>query len=846
MEKRRSRKPAKKRKSFWRGPWGIIIFMTALFLVLSIGGCSALYVAGNQMIDESKLELKETSKVYASDGKTEIARLGTEDRQLVTFDKIPKHVVDAFIATEDNRFYEHNGIDPIGIGRAVVKDIISRSKAEGASTITQQLARNIFLSHDKTFMRKTKEIMIAMNLERRYSKPQIMEMYLNAFYAGKGRVGIQAASKYYFGKSVEQLSLEEGATLAALPKAPNTYNPVAHPDNSLKRRNLVLSLMEKNGFITAEQKEQAQKKPLKVQDNLPSNSKISKEYAAYIDYMTDEAESQLGITEDQLYYGGYKIITYMDSKAQKAMFEEYNKDSNFPGGTDPKVQSAMVIMETKTGGITAMIGGRGYQKGDLNRAEVKMQPGSTIKPLIDYAPALEKGWTPYTMVKDEKKTYRKYQNWTPRNYGNEGYAGSITMNKAVVESRNAAAVWTLNEVGLSTGVSYLKKFGITPEPEEENYLSLALGGMQKGATPIQMAQAYSTFANNGKMNKAHVIKQIKSRDDNVIVQEKKDETQVVSPQTAYYMTEMLQNAVREGTGRKARFGHPLAGKTGTQQYDSKKVSRGTRYAWFVGYTPDYVGSIYMGYDVTNDKYHLRTTGGAEPAALFSKVMAKAMEDKERKDFERPEGVKPAEPPVSLPSIGDLSATVDETGQSVNINWGGTKDNRVKYRLYRFLGSPAEKEMIAETGSSGYTDAFDSSKMYTYVVVPYNAETGEEGNMSNMATITVPEPQSDEQTDPNQSTDPNNPNPDDPNNPGQLTDPNNPNLEDPNNPNQSTDPNNSNTTDPNQQNPGQVNPNDQNEQGTDGGIIPPRQNNERTGRGNGNGNGRNASGEGSTP
>ncbi|MFT9848133.1 transglycosylase domain-containing protein [Aneurinibacillus sp. REN35] len=821
MDKRRSRKPAKKRKSFWRGPWGIVVLMTALFLILSIGGCSALYIAGNQMIDESKLELKATSTVYSSDGK-EIAKLGLEDRQIVTFDKIPKHVVDAFIATEDNRFYEHNGIDPIGIGRAVVKDVITRSKAEGASTITQQLARNIFLSHDKTFMRKTKEIMIALNLERKYTKPQIMEMYLNAFYAGKGRVGVQAASKYYFGKSVEELSLEEGATLAALPKAPNTYNPIANPDNSLKRRNLVLSLMAKNGFITEEQKVKAQKAPLKVQDNPPSNSRISKEYATYVDYLTDEAEDQLGITEDQLFYGGYKIITYLDSKAQKAMFEEYQKNKNFPGGTDPKVQSAMVIMEAKTGGITAMIGGRDYKRGDLNRATMKVQPGSTIKPLIDYAPALEKGWTPYTIVKDEKKTYREYGNWTPRNYGNEGYAGSISMNKALVESRNAAAVWTLNEVGLSNGVSYLKKFGITPEPKEEQYLSIALGGMEKGATPIQMAQAYSTFANGGKMNKGHTIKEIRTQDDSIIVQEKKDETEVVSAQTAYYMTDMLQNAVREGTGKRARISHPLAGKTGTQQYDSDKVSRGTRYAWFVGYTPEYVGAVYMGYDKTNDENHLKTTGGAEPAALFSKVMEKAMEGKERKEFERPEGVKPVEPPVSIPSISDLSATVDETGQNVKIDWGGTNDQRVKYKLYRFLGSPADKEEIADTGSSGYTDSFDPSRMYTYVVVPYNAETGEEGSMSNMAAITIPETvpsePDDENQDEEQPVDPNNPN----QNPNQPVDPNNPNQNpnqpiDPNNPNQPVDPNNPNQ-DPNQSVPGTE--------------TKPDQNNETPGRGNG--------------
>jgi penicillin-binding protein 2A len=824
MEKRRSTKPANKRKRSWkRSPWGIVIFMTALFLLLSIGGCSALYMAGNQMIDEKKLELKQTSTVYSADGK-EIAKLGAEDRQSVTFDKIPKHVVDAFIATEDNRFYEHNGVDPIGIARAIVKDVISGSKAEGASTITQQLARNVFLSNDKTFMRKTKEIMIALNLERKYSKPQILEMYLNAFYAGDGRFGVEAASKYYFGKSVSDLSLAQGATLAALPKAPNTYNPIKHPDNALKRRNLVLSLMEKNGYITAEQKEKAQKEPLGVQENQQRKSKINEAYRAYLDYLTDEAESQLGISEDQLYQGGYKIYTYLDRNAQKAMFNEYKDDNNFPGGTNPKVQSAMVIMEAKTGGITAMVGGRDYVTKGLNRAQIKVQPGSTIKPLIDYAPALEKGWTPYTIVKDEKKTYREYGNWTPRNYGNEGYAGSITMNQALVDSRNAAAVWTLNEVGLSNGVKYLKKFGITPEPDEENNLSLALGGMSKGVSTIQMAQAYSAFANNGKMNQAHVIKKITTQDDSVVVEEKPNETEVVSPQTAYYMTEMLQNVVREGTGKKAQFGYPLAGKTGTQQYESKNVSRGTRYAWFVGYTPDYVGAVYMGYDKTDDEHYLRTTGGAEPAALFSKVMSQAMEGKERKDFERPEGVKPAEPPVSIPTINDLSATADPNSGKVSVDWGGSNDDRIKYRLYRFLGSPADKELIADSGTSSYTDTFDPSKMYTYVVVPYNAETGEEGNMSNMATITVQESQPNDNS--NQPVDPNNPNGKNPGDPNQPFDPNNPNGQNQTDQNGQVDPNNPNGQSPDQQNPNGQNQTDQNGQTQSGGTTPQAQHNEK--------------------
>ncbi|AMA73878.1 MULTISPECIES: transglycosylase domain-containing protein [Aneurinibacillus] len=836
MRTRRTTKQGrKKRKPFWRrGPWGIVLLMTALFVLLSVGGCSALYIAGNQMIDMKKLDLMETSTVYDATG-NEITKLWVENREKVPFSRIPKHVVDAFVATEDSRFYEHNGIDPIGIGRAIVKDIITRSKAEGASTITQQLARNVFLTNDKTFMRKTKEMMIALNLERQLSKQQILEMYLNRFYAGDGIFGVQTAAKYFFGKPVEQLSLAEGAMLAALPKAPNTYDPRDHPDKALQRRNLVLKLMQENGYITKEQMEQAQKEELKT---VPKPTKKANEaYQAYIDYLEKEAEDLLGITGDQLYQGGYQIYTYLDRDAQKAMFEEYERESNFPQGkSDQKVQSAMVIMETKTGGITAMVGGRDYERKGLNRATVRLQPGSTIKPLIAYAPALEKGWTPYTIVKDEKKTYRKYNNWTPRNYRGEGYAGSITMNKALVESRNAATVWTLDKIGLSTGVSYLKKFGLTVEPDEENNLALALGGMKHGASPIQMAQAYSTFANEGKMHKAHVIKKITTKDGTVVAEEKNDEMQVVSPQTAYYMTEMLQNAVREGTGRKAQFGHPLAGKTGTQQYDSKRVSGGTRYAWFVGYTPDYVGAVYMGYDKTDDEHYLRTSGGGAPAQLFSRVMRKAMEGKERKDFKRPEGVEPVKPPVSLPSISDLSATVvDEGGLKVKVNWSGSNDDRIKYRLYRFLGSPADKQLIADTGSSSYMDAFDPNQLYTYVVVPYNAETGEEGTMSNMATVTVPdvlpgteEPnKSQDPNNPNQSQDPNNPNPADPNQPQD------PNSSNPADPNQPQDPNSSNPANPNQpQDPGSVNPANPGEQNKNTEAPMKEWSNERSGKSHG--------------
>lgn len=740
MDKNKATQPARRKKRrAKRKPWLIVFLMTGLFMTLSIAGCSAMYIAGNQMIDEKKLDLMETSTVYAADGKTVIAKLTPlENREKVSFDKIPKHVVDAFVATEDSRFYEHNGIDPIGIGRAIFKDIVTGSKAEGASTITQQLARNVFLSKDKTFMRKTKEMMIAMNLERKYSKTQILEMYLNVIYAGKGVFGVQTASKYYFGKDVSQLSLDEGALLAALPKAPNSYSPIDHPEAALKRRNLVLSLMEKNGYITEQQMKEAQQKPLGVIKTEKKKTDVA--YQAYLDYLVEEAENDLGISGEELYQGGYKIITYMDKDAQKAMFDEYQKEENFPrdASDGKKVQSAMVIMETKTGGITAMVGGRDYAPKGTNRAKLRFQPGSTLKPLIDYTPALEKGWTPNSIVRDDRVTYKKYGGWTPRNFPGEGYAGGITMERALVDSRNAAAVWTLNEVGLENGVRYLKKFGIKPEPTEENNLSLALGGMEKGTSPIQMAQAYATFANNGNRPTGHVIKQILSKDGAVIVKENVETTPVVKPKSAYYMTEMLQSVVNNGTGRAAAFGYPLAGKTGTQQYDG--VSGANRFAWFVGYTPDYVGAVYMGFDTTDKNHYLKTTGGGYPAKLFSRVMEKAMKDKERKDFERPEGLAqdPA-PQVTAPTASDLSAVVkEENGNKfVKITWSGGGNN-IKYRLYQFLGSPSEKQLIADTSSTSFTAPFDPNRLYTYVVVPYNADTGEEGSMSNMANTAIPD------------------------------------------------------------------------------------------------------------
>lgn len=729
----------------------IFLLILGLVFLLSIGGCSALYFTGSSMIDEKKLSDMQGSVLIAADG-SKVAQLQGQNMEKVSLSQIPKVVQDAFISTEDKRFYSHNGIDPIGIGRAVFKDIIARSKDEGASTITQQLARNIFLPDEaqtKSFMRKTKEIMIALNLERKYSKEQILEMYLNrGFYAGHGVFGVQTASKYYFGKPVDQLTLAEAATLAAIPKAPTHYAPTYYENkdelkeknkDTVDRRNLVLSLMYQNNKITKAQMEAAQKEPLNLAAPTKGNQDV---YQAYVDYIVEEAEGKLGIPAEQLYSGAYKIYTYLDKTMQESMYEQFQIDGNFPKNAknvnDIKVQGAMVILESKTGGITAMMGGRDYVAKGLNRTTIPRQMGSSIKPLVDYGPALEKGWTPSTIVQDIEKNYGTASNpYIPHNYNKQAYKGPIPMSEALKHSLNASAVWTLNEIGLNYGINYLKKFGI-PVTQNDYNLATALGGMSKGATPIQMAQAYSAFDNNGTMTEAHAIKKITTADDKVLVEEQIKKTDVISPQTAYYMTEMLKGVVQGGTGTSAALSsHPVAGKTGTTQFE--KVDNGNRDAWFVGYTPDYVAAVWMGYDKTDLNHYIIDTGGGVPSRMFHNVMTGALQGKPVHQFQMPEGAKPIEPPVTLPTIGDLSATVvmENNQLKVKVTWTGNGNAAVSYKLYRFQGSTANKQLIADGTGTVYMDNYDPAKMYSYVVVPYNNKTNQEGTMSNMAVTKAP-------------------------------------------------------------------------------------------------------------
>ncbi|MCY8183378.1 penicillin-binding protein, partial [Bacillus inaquosorum] len=428
----------------------IIILVLTAFLAL-IGYISIIFL-GHYVIDEKKLILHASSKIVDQNG-DEVASLYTENREPVSINEIPKQVREAFIAVEDKRFYEHHGIDVKSVGRAVYRDILAGGKVEGGSTITQQLAKNIFLTHDKTFLRKTKEVIIAINLERDYSKDKLLEMYLNQLYFGHGVYGIQAASHYYFNKEVKDLTVSEGAVLAAIPKAPSTYSPVLHPDKNKERRDTILGMMNDQGYISAKDAVSAQGRTLGLHVKKQSETPW---FDSYIDLVIEEAEDKYSISGEQLLQGGYTIKVPLDSKLQKTAYQVMKQGSYYPG-TDQNAEGSAVFINNKTGGVEAAIGGRDYTSKGYNRVTAVRQPGSTFKPLAVYGPAMqEKKFKPYSLLKDELQSYGDY---TPKNYDSR-YEGEVTMSDAITYSKNAPAVWTLNEIGVETGKSYLKANGI--------------------------------------------------------------------------------------------------------------------------------------------------------------------------------------------------------------------------------------------------------------------------------------------------------------------------------------------------------------------------------------------------
>lgn len=738
----RSGKGGKPPRKKGRGKVALIWFICIAVLAVLAAAVGYLLVIlnGERILSANinKLDLDRSTIVADASG-NQIAKISIAggNREYVQYKDIPKQVRDTFVAVEDKRFYEHGGVDLFGIGRALAKDVVARSMVEGASTITQQLARNLFLNADKTWFRKGTEASIALALERHKSKEEILELYLNRIYFGNGQYGIKTAAKFYFGVGdLDQLKTWQIATLAAIPKGPSIYNPYKHPDNSMERRGVVLRLMTDQGLITEQERAEAAAIVYKPSMAMTNTSK----FASYTDYAIDEALDKLGLTEEQLLSGGYTIFTTIDTKAQSAMESEFSKDANFETSKDDiPIQGSMVIMDQHDGSLKAMVGGRDYQKSGLNRVESQRQPGSSFKPIVSYGPALETGnYTPDSTLRDDKICYNNGK-YCPKDSNKNPYVGAIAMKDAIKGSINQPAVWLLNEIGVSTGVKFASKLGIDLDKNDRN-LAIALGGLTKGVTPVQMARAYGAFANGGQLQDAHAVLKITDASGKTVYSFKAPgDNQVIKPMTAYYVTELMKGVVSGGTGTKAQIGgRTVAGKTGTTQLGLKGASSsGNRDVWFVGYTPEYTAAVWMGYDKTDKDHYVKKSSG-QAAALFSKVMTKALEGKEKQSFPVPDQAK--EQPTPTPNtqaITDLSGVYDSNQVAVELNWTAVPGDDITYKIYRQGGGENSFKSLVESVTPTFEDLSILPDMsYTYYVRPYDPKTGTEGPESNHVTVPV--------------------------------------------------------------------------------------------------------------
>lgn len=601
-----------------------------------IGICAGLVILGflvlNIMIwssDVSKLEDPAPLPTVIFDQNEEVAsKVAASNIEGVGIKQIPDHLIHAVISTEDQRFYKHDGINYFAIGKAFVQNTLQGGIVAGGSTLTQQLSKNAFLTQERTYTRKFKELIITKKIEQKYSKDEIMERYLNQIYFGEGAWGIQRAAQTYFGKDVSDLSLSESAIMAGLIKAPSILSPLKDIDKSVERRDVVLSLMEKEGYISKNEMEKAKEEQIVLEGKKIDEYKGN--YPYYVDHIIEEAIQKYGLTENEILSGGLRIYTEMNPEIQGAVEEVFKNDSLFPKGQpDQMVQSGAAFINPLTGGISAIVGGRGeHTFRGFNRAtQLKRQPGSTMKPLAAYTPALEQGYEMFDMLQDMPINLGGYQ---PMNYDKQ-FRGEVTMYDAVVNSYNVPPVWLLDNMGLKYGINAVERFGIDLQKEDHHH-GLVLGGMSKGLSPLALAQAYSAFPSKGLMTEAHSIKRIEDAEGKLIAKWHNNATKVTDEKTADKMTYMLKGVVEEGTGKNARVdGWEIAAKTGTTEVPFG-TGAGTKDHWFVGYTPEIVGAIWMGYDKTDETHFLTQSSSSTVTVLFKEIFTNSINQYSQKQF----------------------------------------------------------------------------------------------------------------------------------------------------------------------------------------------------------------------
>ncbi|WP_040209545.1 transglycosylase domain-containing protein [Neobacillus jeddahensis] len=601
----------------------LIILVVVLATILYFG-----WLATRANVESLKQGLSQPTVIYDKNGKVS-SNVATNRTEGVNITELPKFVPNAVVAIEDERFYEHGGFDVKGIARAFFSNLFAGRITGGGSTLTQQLTKNALLSPERTYKRKAEELFLAVKMEKVYSKDEILQMYINQVYFGSGAWGIGNASKRYFNKNIKDVTLSEAAMLAGLLHAPNYLDPYQNYDLAVKRRNVVLAKMKELEMITETEYTTAKKEKIELDDG--GGSAVERKYPYYVDAVLNEAISKYGITQEEILTRGYRIYTEMDQNLQTGLENVYKNNALFPRAKDQTiVQSGSVLMDPASGGVRALVGGRGEHvfRGFNRATQLQAQPGSSIKPLAVYTPALEEGYNYSSELVDEPTSFGNYK---PENFS-KTTQGKVELYKALEESLNIPAVWLLNEIGLNKGLDSLNRFGIPVEKEDKN-LAVALGGMSKGVSPLQMANAFTAFANDGKRQDHHLITKIVGPTGNIIAERKAKTTKVTSKKVAEEMTSMLLNVVETGTGKRARIPDvQIAGKTGSTQLPFSSVS-GTKDQWMVGYTPNIVGAIWIGYDKTDKQHYLPSESSSNVVPIFKEIMLESLPYLPKENFE---------------------------------------------------------------------------------------------------------------------------------------------------------------------------------------------------------------------
>ncbi|MEY8342222.1 PBP1A family penicillin-binding protein [Niallia circulans] len=771
--KKKAPKKAKKKSGKNLFKRVLLILLTIGIIGIIAGGVTfAIMVKDAPELNPETLKDPISSTIYDKNN-DEIAKVGAVNRDYVNYEDIPDLVKDAFIATEDSRFFKHHGIDPIRLGGAVIANFRDGFGSEGASTITQQVVKNFFFNQpQKTLSRKAQEAWLALELERKYSKEEIFEMYVNKIFMSENMSGVKTAARVYFDKSLDELTLPEAALLAGMPQAPNAYNPFNNPERAEKRRNIVLSLMHQHGYISKAEMEKAQK--TSVEDTLVAKEKRKSNDLPFDPFIKQViAEIEKKYPDVNVFTDGLEIYTTMDQKAQEYV-EKLMYEGEIVPFPDKDFQAGITLLDTKTGGILALGGDRDpeVKLGTNYATDMKRQPGSTAKPILDYGPAIEHlKWGTYQTIVDERSTY---SDGTPISNWDNSYKGSMTMRKALEMSRNIPALKAFQAVGAENAKEFAVNLGI---PLEEAYESYAIGAFE--ASTLEMAGAYSAFGNEGVYNAPHAVRSFKLKDGTKINMEPKSKV-VMQDYTAFLISDMLKGVLTssDGTGKLANIpGLPVAGKTGTTNYSQEERtkwgitnSKSVPDAWFAGYTTNFTMAVWTGY---TERKNPLTPGANQKVAqqIFKAVMGHISEGVETADFKKPDSVETVKIekgtyPARLASsytpssqilteyavkgniLNEVSqkynkpdapngvkASYNENSDEIDLSWNYGKKDGIKFDVSVSVDGGASEQLTVTSDTSLKIAKPTPGSTYNFAV---KAIKGDQESDPASASITVPE------------------------------------------------------------------------------------------------------------